>query len=130
VPQSYRIPAGEPLAAGQWAAAPQAPVGCPPGLEYLTQIDQILAHQVVELLEAFTGWQTQVRACFAILTQHALAEQVRHQELDGPADLLRVRGHGLMHANVLRKSERLHDSHRQQLQSGTVLRALLYTRTL
>lgn len=31
--------------------APQAPVNCPPGLEYLTQIDQVLIHQQVELLE-------------------------------------------------------------------------------
>jgi hypothetical protein len=42
-----------------WMAAPQVPVGCPPGLEYLTMIDQVLAHQVVELLQAFTGWETQ-----------------------------------------------------------------------
>jgi hypothetical protein len=34
-----------------WMAAPQAPANCPPGLEYLTQIDQLLIHQQVELLE-------------------------------------------------------------------------------
>lgn len=35
-----------------WMAPPQAPVGCPPGLEYLTQIDQILVQQQIELLES------------------------------------------------------------------------------
>ena len=29
--------------------------GCPPGLEYLTQLDQILVHQQVELFEVMTG---------------------------------------------------------------------------
>lgn len=31
---------------------------CPPGLEYLMQIDQLLVHQQVELLEALTGFET------------------------------------------------------------------------
>ena len=29
----------------------RVPAGCPPGLKYLTQVDQVLVHQAVELLE-------------------------------------------------------------------------------
>ena len=32
-------------------ARPETIPGCPPGLEYLTQIDQLLVHKQVELLE-------------------------------------------------------------------------------
>lgn len=45
-------------APGGWMQAPQAPPDCPPGLEYLSMIDQLLVHQQVELLEAFTGFET------------------------------------------------------------------------
>ena len=34
----------------QWMPKPEVP-GCPPGLEYLTQIDQLLVHQAVQLLD-------------------------------------------------------------------------------
>ena len=39
------------------AAPPEAPPNCPPGLEYLTMIDQLLVKQKVEMLEAFTGFE-------------------------------------------------------------------------
>lgn len=35
----------------QWAARPDAIPGCPPGLEYLTTLDQMLVKQQVELME-------------------------------------------------------------------------------
>ena len=36
----------------EWAPAPAtAPTNCPPGLEYLTQVDQVLVNQQIELLE-------------------------------------------------------------------------------
>ncbi|KAK1168536.1 phospholipid scramblase 2-like isoform X1 [Acipenser oxyrinchus oxyrinchus] len=38
--------------------APQRPAGCPPGLEYLTQIDQLLIHQQIELIEILVGWES------------------------------------------------------------------------
>lgn len=45
----------------QWMQAPPAVVGVPPGLEYLTQIDQLIASQQVELLEVLTGFETKNR---------------------------------------------------------------------
>lgn len=41
-----------------WMSMPQRIPNCPPGLEYLTSIDQLLVKQKVELLEAFTGFET------------------------------------------------------------------------
>ncbi|XP_050822056.1 phospholipid scramblase 1 isoform X1 [Gopherus flavomarginatus] len=41
-----------------WMPAPPPPLNCPPGLEYLSQIDQILVHQQIELLEVLTGFET------------------------------------------------------------------------
>ena len=35
----------------QWMPKPETFQGCPPGLEYLLNIDQVLVHQQVELLE-------------------------------------------------------------------------------
>ncbi|XP_042553500.1 phospholipid scramblase 1 [Dipodomys spectabilis] len=52
----YGPPGG--LAGVPWMAAPQPPLHCPPGLEYLSQIDQILVHQQIELLEVITGFET------------------------------------------------------------------------
>lgn len=43
---------------GGWMNIPQGQVNCPPGLEYLTMIDQLLVHQKVELLEALTGYES------------------------------------------------------------------------
>ncbi|XP_065180304.1 phospholipid scramblase 1-like [Sycon ciliatum] len=41
----------------QWMPAPQVDPNCPKGLEYLTQIDQLVVKQQVELLEAFTDYE-------------------------------------------------------------------------
>ncbi|KAJ1532389.1 hypothetical protein ONE63_000989 [Megalurothrips usitatus] len=41
-----------------WMNLPQGVPMCPPGLEYLTLIDQLLVHQKVEILEALTGFET------------------------------------------------------------------------
>lgn len=41
-----------------WMVPPQAPAGCPPGLEYMTQIDQLLVKQKKEMMELVTGFET------------------------------------------------------------------------
>ncbi|XP_034340476.1 phospholipid scramblase 1 [Arvicanthis niloticus] len=50
--------AGGPEGTPWMPAPPPPPLNCPPGLEYLTQIDQILVHQQIELLEVLTGFET------------------------------------------------------------------------
>ncbi|XP_009087422.4 phospholipid scramblase 1 isoform X2 [Serinus canaria] len=40
-----------------WMPIPPSIPNCPPGLEYLTQIDHILIHQQLELLEIVTGFE-------------------------------------------------------------------------
>lgn len=41
-----------------WMTAPSASPDCPAGLEYLLEVDQLLVKQQVEMLEAFTGFET------------------------------------------------------------------------
>ncbi|XP_067851122.1 phospholipid scramblase 1 [Heptranchias perlo] len=54
-----QVPPGEKgVGADQMMLMPVAVPNCPPGLEYLAQIDQLLVHQQVELLEALTGFET------------------------------------------------------------------------
>ncbi|XP_060785124.1 phospholipid scramblase 1-like [Neoarius graeffei] len=48
------------------------PVRCPPGLEYLTQVDQLLIHQQVELLEVILGWESNNK----YLVKNTLGQQV------------------------------------------------------
>jgi len=43
---------GPPGAPVQWMVSPRAIYGVPRGLEYLSQVDQLLVHQQKELLES------------------------------------------------------------------------------
>ncbi|XP_036354549.1 phospholipid scramblase 2-like isoform X1 [Octopus sinensis] len=42
----------------QWMARPENTSNCPPGLEYLTMVDQILIQQQVDALETFTSFES------------------------------------------------------------------------
>ncbi|XP_077998863.1 phospholipid scramblase 2-like [Glandiceps talaboti] len=74
------VPGAPQPAPAQWMPAPQAPIGCPPGLEYLTHIDQLLVHQQIELFEVFTNWETQNR----YIVKNTMGQQVyyAHEESD------------------------------------------------
>lgn len=50
---SQGLNSGPPIMPQQWMPIPTKIPGCPPGLEYLTMLDQLLIHQDLELVE---GW--------------------------------------------------------------------------
>jgi len=45
----------------QWIPRPPAIPGCPAGLEYLTQINQLLIHQQVEMMDLVLQWESSNR---------------------------------------------------------------------
>ncbi|XP_050333884.1 phospholipid scramblase 2-like isoform X1 [Bactrocera neohumeralis] len=58
-PAQPKGPPGQPMGpAGDWMSIPAGIPNCPRGLEYLTMVDQLLVKQKSELLEAFTGFET------------------------------------------------------------------------
>lgn len=48
---------GQPGQPVTWMQPPPPPPGCPPGMEYLCHLDQILVKQETSLLEVLTGWE-------------------------------------------------------------------------
>ncbi|XP_046854127.1 phospholipid scramblase 2-like isoform X2 [Xenia sp. Carnegie-2017] len=70
--QQYNTGAPVATQPGGWMPVPVVQVDCPPGLEYLTQIDQLLIKQQVELLEAFTSFETNNK----YKIQNSLGQQV------------------------------------------------------
>ncbi|CAJ0582559.1 unnamed protein product, partial [Mesorhabditis spiculigera] len=51
------MPPAPPGAPVQWMQPPPTIPNCPPGLEYLTQVDRIFIKQKKSLTEAFTNWE-------------------------------------------------------------------------
>ena len=109
----------------QWMPKPGGGANCPPGLEYLTQVDQILVHQIIELLEGsdyipsipsdymevellYFSSSDVIRDCQSLLCE----------ELAGPASVFRVRRERSVCQAVLQGRERLRHAHRRQRQPG------------
>ncbi|KAJ8357129.1 hypothetical protein SKAU_G00199230 [Synaphobranchus kaupii] len=84
---------------------PQRPPGCPPGLEYLTQIDQLLVHQKVELAEVILGWETNNKYDI----KNSVGQQVFHAAEDN--DCLTRQCCGPMRPFVLH----IHDNYGQEV---------------
>ncbi|CAH1775009.1 unnamed protein product [Owenia fusiformis] len=78
--------AAQPQREVQWMSRPETIPGCPPGLEYLTKIDQILVHQQVELLEVMTGFHMENK----YQIKNSLGQQVyfAKEESDGTGRIL------------------------------------------
>ncbi|XP_078380253.1 phospholipid scramblase 1-like [Oculina patagonica] len=78
-PQQTAVVQQQPGVAGQtnWMPAPQAPIGCPPGLEYLVAVDQILIQQQVQLAEVLTGCErnNKYKLCNAMNQQVYFAQE-------------------------------------------------------
>ena len=121
----------------QWAAAPgqgmAPPANCPPGLEYLLHVDQLLIKQQVELLEAFTGFETankyKVRSLlilFAKIDINSLLNNNVGFEQHGSASVLRGGEKRLLHSSVLWPASLLRNGdHRQPGDRGGSLHSPL-----
>lgn len=70
-----------------WMPVPQAPIGCPPGLEYLTAVDQLLIQQQVELLE---GNLKSVRMFISVATYFSMC----HHELKSVGSIKKLKQRG------------------------------------
>ena len=99
-------------------AAAQPPPGCPPGLQYLTMVDQLVVKQKVEVFEAFTGFETANK--YQVF--NSLGQQVFYAKEDtdcctrqccGPMrpfdmNIADMQGHEVIHLNRPLRLEVLH----------------------
>lgn len=71
MPPQPGVPGG-PQQPIQFMARPAAIPGVPPGLEYLSQIDQLLVHQQIEIFEMMTSWET----CNRYQVKNSIGQQI------------------------------------------------------
>ena len=71
----------QPYCSGAPMAGVQPPPGCPPDLQFLTTVDQLFIMQKVELVEAFTGFET--RNKYRVF--NSLGQQILYSKEDSAA---------------------------------------------